>query len=105
MRIDGKALRRKDVVEVNAVIDKHWDSCSEDTIHVKEKEEFIQSSWGPDAIELLNAGEEWIVCDRLEPGAVWWHDGRTTWVACRELFDTCTKFSPSKRITWHKENS
>ena len=105
MRIDGKALLRNQVLEVNKVIDKHWDSFSEDSVWTTDKEEFIQSSWGPDAIEMMVAGEEWVVCDRLEPNAVWWFDGRTQWVACRELFQVAAKFSPLERITWHFENN
>lgn len=101
MRIDGKALRRTEVLEVNAVIDEHWSSM--DTETAKTKEEFIQASWGPDAIELLNGGCDWVICDRPQPNAVFWHDGNTTWVACRELFQVCAKYSPLERITWHLE--
>lgn len=102
MQIDGHSLWRREVLEVNAVIDKIWDSMDTDT--VKTNEDFIQASWGPDAIELLNGGADWVVCDRPEPNAVIYHEGRTTWIASRELFQVCAKFSPLERITWHLEN-
>lgn len=99
MRIDGKSLLRQQVIEVNAVIDKHW--SAEESDYARTKEEFIQTSWGPDAIEMMVGGDPWIICDRTEPNVVWWYEGPTQWVACRELFQTAAKFSPLDRITWH----
>lgn len=102
MRIDNKSLLRTQVEEVNTVINKHWGSPHTETV---DRETFIQRSWGPDAIEVLNGGDEWIVCDSIEPHAIFFHEGRTTWVACRELFDVCAKFSPLERITWHLQQA
>jgi hypothetical protein len=98
MRIDGHALRRRDVQRINALIDKHWSSLDTETV---DREGFLQGSWGPDCIELLNGGEDWVVCDRVEPNAIFYHEGRTTWVACRELFMACARHAPEERITWH----
>lgn len=101
MRIDGRSLLRHQVLEVNAVIDKHW--SAEESDYARTKEEFIQASWGPDAIEMMVGGDLWVVCDRTEPNAMWWYEGPIQWVACRELFQMAAKFSPLGRITWHFE--
>ncbi len=101
MRLDGMALRRAEVVQVNKVIDQIWSDFDTETVQANEG--MIQASYGPDAIELLVGGDDWVVLDRNEPGAVVYHcDCGTTWVASHALFELCARLAPEHRITWHE---
>ena len=100
MRVDGKSLRLEETRAVNEVIDRLWNDWDTETV---DKEGMIQAIWGPDEIELMVAGDLWIVNDRDEPNAVIYHDASETWVASRELFKLCSRYSPRRRLTWHLE--
>lgn len=93
MRVDGIALTRAQTEAVNAIIDRCWQD-GEDV----DNEGFIQGSFGPDCIELLNAGEDWVIHDRDEPGVIFFKEDRTTHVASRELFQALAKLSPNDRV-------
>lgn len=102
MRIDGKALRYTEVKLINSVINKYWNDVNTEEVDL---ETFIQSSYGPDAIEVLVGGVEWTICDRLETNAIILRSGGKVWIACQELFNLAAKYSPLERIVWHLQKN
>lgn len=100
MRIDGIALRRELIEQINAIINGIWADGNTQTV---DKEGLIQGSWGPDCIEMLNGGDDWLIHDRHpETNAIVCRDGRTTHIAHHSLFEACAKHAPHERITWHQ---
>jgi hypothetical protein len=101
MRIDDRALRRAEVEEINAIIEAIWAAGDTQTV---DKEGLIQGSSGPDAVELLNGGTEWVIYDRFpQSNAVIWHEASITHVAHRGLFNACKKYSPLPTIVPPKD--